>query len=99
MLIRTHVHRQMGVVSWQDKKLVTLLSTAAPPWGRNVKVLRRIPGLRGQLIVPSSPMHVQYVEYMRGVDVTDHLRGNYSAQLKSHKWWHNSFFYASIRVP
>jgi hypothetical protein len=27
MLIRTHVHRQMGVVSWQDKKLMTLLST------------------------------------------------------------------------
>ena len=71
MVIWNHVHRQMGVVSWQDKKLVTLLSTAAAPWEPNIKVLRRIPGLRGQLVVPSSPMHRQYVEYMRGVNVTD----------------------------
>lgn len=77
----------MGVVSWQDKKLVTLLSTAAAPWEPNSKVLRRIPGLQGQLVVPSSPMHRQYVEYMRGVDVTDQLRGNYSSQLRCHKWW------------
>ena len=77
----------MGVVSWQDKKLVTLLSTAAAPWAPNCTVLRRIPGLRGQLKVPSSPMHRQYVEYMRGVDVTDQLRGNYSSQLRCHKWW------------
>jgi len=87
MLIKNHIHKQMGVVSWQDKKLVTLLSTAAPPWEPNTKVLRRILGLRGQLIVPSSPMHRQYVEYMRGVDVTDQLRGNYSSQLRCHKWW------------
>lgn len=76
MLIRTHVHRQMGVVSWQDSKLVTLISTAAPPWAPEVTVLRRIPGLRDQLIVPSSPMHVQYTEYMQGVDVTGQLQGN-----------------------
>ena len=91
MLIRNHVHRQMGVVSWQDKKMVTLLSTAAAPWEPNTQVLRRIPGMRGQLIVPSSPMHRQYVEYMRGVDVTDQLRGNYSSQLRCHKWWMKIF--------
>jgi hypothetical protein len=86
MLIRTHIHRQMGVVSWQDKKLVTLLSIATPPWEPNMKVLQRgIPCVSSQLIVPSSPMHKQYVEYMRGVDVTDHLRSNYSCQLKCHK--------------
>ena len=87
MLIWNHVHRQMGVVSWQDKKLVTLHSTAAAPWEPNSKVLRRIPGLRGPLVVLSSPMHRQYVEYMRGVDVTDQLQGNYSSQLGCHKWW------------
>lgn len=75
MLIRTHVHRQMGVVSWQDSKLVMLISTAAPPWAPDVTVLRSIPGLRGQLIVPSLPMHVQYTKYMRSVNVIDQLRG------------------------
>ena len=93
MVIWNHVHRQMGVVSWQDKKLVTLLSTAAAPWEPNTKVLRRIPGLHGQLMVPSSPMHRQYVEYMRGVDVTDQLRGNYSSQLRCHKWWVKIFHF------
>jgi hypothetical protein len=93
MVIWNHVHRQMGVVSWQDKKLVTLLSTAAAPWEPNTKVLRRIPGLQGQLMVPSSPMHRQYVEYMRGVDVTDQLRGNYSSQLRCHKWWVKIFHF------
>ena len=36
-------------------------------------------------------MHRQYVEYMRGVDVTDKLRGNYSSQLRCHKWWVKKF--------
>ena len=93
MVIWNHVHRQMGVVSWQDKKLVTLLSTAAAPWEPNSKVLQRIPGLQGQLMVPSSPMHRQYVEYMRGVDVADQLRGNYSSQLRCHKWWVKIFHF------
>jgi hypothetical protein len=93
MVIWNHVHRQMGVVSWQDKKLVTLLSTAAAPWEPNSKVLRRIPGIQGQLVVPSSPMHRQYIEYMRGVDVTDQLRGNYSSQLRCHKWWMKIFHF------
>jgi len=77
MLIRTYVHRQMGVANWKDKKLVTLLNTATTPWEPNVQVLRRMKGLHGQLIVPFSPMHKKYVEYMRGVDVTDQLRSNY----------------------
>ena len=93
MLIRVHVHRQIGCVSWQDSKLVTLISTAAPPWAPDVSVLRRVPGLRGQLRVPSSPMHLQYMEDMRGVDVTDQLRGNYSSQLRCHKWWMKLFHF------
>ena len=32
-------------------------------------------------------MHRQCVEYMRGVNITDQLRGNYSSQLRCHKWW------------
>ena len=39
------------------------------------------------------PMHRQYVEYMRGVDVTDQLRGNYSSQLRCHKWWVKIFHF------
>ena len=93
MVIKVHDHRQMAVVSWQDKCLVTLLSTAANPWEPGVVVLRKLKGMRGQLVVPSSPIHTQYQEYMRGVDVSDQIRANYSSQLKSHKWWHKLFFF------
>jgi len=47
MLIRTHIHRQIGVMSWQNKKLVTFLSTAVALWPLGVTVLRRILGIRG----------------------------------------------------
>jgi hypothetical protein len=30
---------------------------------------------------------------MKGVDVTDHLRGMYSLQLRSHKWWQKIFVF------
>jgi hypothetical protein len=30
---------------------------------------------------------------MRGVDVADHLRGNYTTQVHTHKWWHRVFFF------
>ena len=30
---------------------------------------------------------------MRGVDVSDQLRGEYSCQVRSHKWWHRLFFF------
>ena len=39
ILIKTHVHQQMGVVSWQELKLVMLISIAAPPWASEVTVL------------------------------------------------------------
>ena len=43
--------------------------------------------------MPSSPKHKQYVEYMRGMDMTDHLWLNYSCQLKCHKWWMKLFHF------
>ena len=69
----------MGI-SWQDKQLVILLSTAANPWAPNVTVLRRRRGRAGQQVVPSTPVHLQYQENMRGVDVTDMLRQMYSRE-------------------
>jgi hypothetical protein len=47
----------------------------------------------GQLIVPSTPIHYKYSEFMRGVDVTDQLHASYSVQLRSYKWWHKILNY------
>ena len=38
-------------------------------------------------------MHYQYITSMRGVDVADQLRGDYSYQVRTQKWWHRLFFF------
>jgi hypothetical protein len=40
----------------------------------------------------TSPMHYQYTTYMRGVDVADQLREEYTCQVRTQKWWHRLFF-------
>jgi hypothetical protein len=30
---------------------------------------------------------------MRGVDVADHIRGNYTCQVRTHKWWHRIYMF------
>jgi hypothetical protein len=38
ILIKMHCHRPMVAISWQDKKVVIFLSTAAVGWKPDVKV-------------------------------------------------------------
>lgn len=47
----------------------------------------------GGKIVPNSKYAhpVMYQRFMRGVDVIDQLRTNYSVQLRSKKWWKKLF--------
>lgn len=87
IVIKMHRNRHMVAISWQDKELVTMLSTGADAWSPDVVVLRRKRGRAGRMVVPSTPVHLQYQTFMRGVDVTDQLRTTYSCQLSSHKWW------------
>ena len=35
----------------------------------------------------TSLVHIQYLIYVRGVDVVDWFRGTYSCQIRSHMWW------------
>jgi hypothetical protein len=77
-----HKRQHMVDVSWQDKELVTMLSTAPDAWMPNVTVKRR---KRGQLV------YIQYHAFMRGIDVTDQLRSTYSIQRGGHKWWKKIF--------
>lgn len=43
--------------------------------------------------IPTSPVHKAYTTWMFDVDVSDQLRGEYSCQVRSHKWWHCLFFF------
>ena len=72
-----------------------LLSTHANPLSTDSSnpetVPRRVSGVKKD--IPTSPVHKAYTQWMRGVDVSDQLRGEYSCQVRSHKWWHRLFFF------
>ena len=87
--------RRMCSVLWMDKQAVLLLSTHAPSefprHPNDCTVLRRDSAMR--LNICTSLVVQEYMEHMRGVDVVDHLRENYSSQVQLHKWWHRVFFF------
>jgi hypothetical protein len=93
LVLKMHRHRQMTAVSWQDSDLVSMLSTSKDAWHPNLNVLCREKGRRYRMVVPSTPIQREYEEFMRGVDVSDHLRTSYSIQMRSHKWWHKVFIF------
>jgi hypothetical protein len=38
--------------------------------------------------IKTSPIHLEYITNMRGIEVADHVRTNYTSTEKSHKCWH-----------
>jgi hypothetical protein len=44
-------------------------------------------------MIKTSLEHLEYTNNMRGVDVANHVRSNYSCQVSTHKWWHRVFFF------
>jgi hypothetical protein len=92
---RIHVSGKLSCVVWVDKKPVLLLSTHAKPVSSDPlnpeTVPRTIKGRKQN--IPTSPVHKEYTTWMRGVDVSDQLRGEYSCQVRSHKWWHRLLFF------
>jgi hypothetical protein len=68
---------------------VLMISTHARPLAfpcEIVEVPRRVGAMRKK--IQTSPVHLEYTTYMRGVDVADHVRTNYTSMGRSHKWWH-----------
>lgn len=89
-----HVSGTIAVVVWMDKKSVLMASTSAPPIAP-LGASTTVPRFVGTLHInnPTSPIHLEYTTYMRGVDVGDELCGTYSTLPKTHKWWHCLFFF------
>jgi len=91
--IRVHRDRQMAAIHWQDTKGVHFLATSEDPMVQGgISVLRNQGAER--LSISTSPIQVAYSQHMRGVDVSDQLRGSYSVQLATKKWWHRVYFFA-----
>jgi hypothetical protein len=87
LVIKMHRGRQMCVMAWKDNVVVNLLSTKQDAWHPNVNILCKGRGCCFHMVVPSTPMQVEYEKNMRRVDATDHLRSLYSMQLRRHKWY------------
>jgi hypothetical protein len=87
--VRMHRSREVAAVCWVDNKPVWLLSTATEPVDSTARAPR---WLRGHYTerheFPTSPILLEYQRNMRGIDVLDQQRVEYTVQLQSHKWWH-----------
>lgn len=91
--VRVHRDRQMAAIHWQDTKGVHFLATSEDPMVQGgVSVLRSNGPQR--LPIPTSPIQIAYSQHMRGVDVSDQLRGSYTVQIPTKKWWHRIYFFA-----
>jgi hypothetical protein len=89
------MHDSRTSVAWRDKKMVRLLSTHTRPVVVEGEERPTVPRRNGAIreAIPTSPVHLEYTTYMRGVDVADQLRSNYSCQVRTHKWWHRIFYF------
>jgi hypothetical protein len=92
---RMYESHKVSCVVWKDKKSVLLLSTHAKPVPSEGEEIPTIPRRNGaeRPDIKTSPVHLEYTTNMRGVDVADHIRSNYSSQVRTHKWWHQVFFF------
>jgi hypothetical protein len=90
-----HESRKMCAVIWKDKQPVLLLSRHAPPITAGAPMDCTVPRHNGATRpeIPTSPVLKEYTKNMHGVDVADHLRGNYSSLTRTHKWWHRVFHF------
>jgi len=87
LIVQMHRSRCMAAVVWFDGIPVCLLSTSVDPIQQGASCYRWARG-KGRKEFHTSPMLIEYQEMMRGVDLVDQCRMEYTAQLRSHKWWH-----------
>jgi hypothetical protein len=92
---RMHESRKLSCVVWKDKKSILLLSTHAKPIVSMGEETPTVPRRNSEdrPLIDTSPVHLEYTTSMWGVDVADHVRSNYSCQVRTHKWWHRVFFF------
>jgi len=87
LIIQMHHSRCMSAVVWFDGIPVYLLSTSVDPI-REGTLSYKWTSHKKRDEYHTSPILLEYQEMMRGVDLVDQCRMQYSVQLRSHKWWH-----------
>lgn len=82
---------RVAYVAWQDKKLVTLLTTAYHPRLRSFCQRKQIDGQKKTFICPLAIN--EYTKRMGGVDRFDQLKGFCHTGRRSRKWWMRIFYF------
>ena len=90
-MVAMHMSWRMATCVWFDSCPVHFLSTSSDPFAPGCTTKRWVSGERNDY--PTSPIQKEYQEMMRGVDVVDQCRVEYTTQIMSHKWWHRLFFF------
>jgi hypothetical protein len=77
------------------QEIVLLLSTCAKPIVSKGEEIPTVPCRNGEdrPQIKTSLVHLEHTNNMCRVDVADHLRSNYSCQVRTYKWWHRVFFF------
>ena len=90
-----HCKGDMCCMVWVDKKSILLLSTYVYSLSPDLEYPIIVPRFsNGKTTnVPTSPIHLEYIQKMRGVDVNDQLRASYTTLTRSKKWWHHIFIF------
>ena len=91
LVVAMHMLQQMAACVWFDSCPVHFLSTSSDPFAPGCTTKRWVSGKHNDY--PTSPIQKEYQEMMRGVDVVDQCRVEYTTQIMSHKWWHRLFFF------
>ncbi|CAB4006204.1 Hypothetical predicted protein [Paramuricea clavata] len=100
--MRTRQNENLVCLAWQDKRLVTILSTNVDPQPEVFGPLDERTGKRK--VVPEEvrekPAVISlYNKYMNGVDVNDQYRSYYPVGAQSKKWWkYLAWFFVNISI-
>lgn len=83
-----HKSKRICNVIWTNKRHMFLYAHIPSQWQGRVRILVCL----GEVDVwrckkKTSLVHIQYITYVRGVDVADWFRWTYSCQIRSHKRW------------
>ena len=77
--------------AWHDSKVLTILSTTSQPVATGFVLRRQRDGLRMPVSCPDSI--IIYNKHMEGVDRGDQIRGYYSCQTRSRKFYKYIFYF------